>query len=247
MAELIIQTKDSPNPKSFQDGDIIHAHNDDYLLWKNTQRITDHRKEDGVFKAIGGLAYERLLATSKYKFERISHTEVRRTLLSDMSEEVFSNTPNKKGEAMDVNRYVFRRIFFGKAAMFGDEANAVWFGGRTNLSNLSTLWTDKITPETGLLESDHKQLVYPPHFLKKHLVVVTEDFDFARRGVLEAPDMDKTDPENPVMIAMRKHKVDWRNMVGMTIETIGEVEDATKEVQVKRDLVRNEADIVAVK
>ena len=151
MAELIIKIGDSPNPLSFRDEDVVHAHNDVYLLWQATQRITDHRKLPGFFKRTDTMASKCMEAVRQYKIERINRTTIKRITLADMSEETLSATPNGRGQAIDVPQYMARRKAAGKLAMFGEEANAIWFCGSTDasLAKLSTLWTDTITPETG--------------------------------------------------------------------------------------------------
>ena len=252
MAELIIKIGDSPNPLSFRDEDVVHAHNDTYLLWQATQRITDHRKVlGGFFKPTTSMAFKRMEAVRQYKFERISRTEIKRITLADLSEETLSATPNADGEAIDVPQYIARRKAAGKLAMFGTEGRAIWFGGRTDasLTKLSTLWTDTITPETGLLESNHKQKWegYSNHFRKRWLVVVTDDFSNSRRSVIEESDIDLTDPENPITLAIRRHKVAWRSLSGLSAQDIADIANPNTRVDVDRGTVRSQASIVEVK
>lgn len=314
MTELIVHIGDSPNPLGFKDGDVMHAHNDTYLLWQHTQRITDHRKEGGgFFKPIDCMACKRLEAVSEYKFQQISRTEIKRITLSNMSEEIltgpefdvviggkdlyvtfpelilhrsYGRKPQKitallsaadtlgpvqfnqdtgvllvnglpkawtthlvNFQTIYVKEYIARRKASGKKPMFGTESSIVWFGGRTDagLVKLSTLWTDVITPETGFQEADHKQQKYNSPFLRRHLVVVTTDFDNVRRGTIEEPDVDETDPDNPITLAIRKHHIDWRNMDGMSAKTIDDILNPRTKVEVKRDVVRVETDVVEVK
>ncbi len=246
MAELVLMTGARGG---YEDGDILHAHNDAYLLWQHTQSITDHRKvPGGFFKPIDCMACKRLEAVSQYKFQRISRTEIKRITLSDMGEETLSATPNVKNEAIDVPEFIARRKAGGKLPMFGSEDSVIWFGGHTSLTKLSELWTDVITPETGLLEADHKQKTnYSHHFLKRYLVVVTTDFDEVRRGIIENTDVEYTNPGDAVLLAKRRHKVDWRNMSGMSAKTIADIEDTSVKVDVKRDVIRTESTIVEVK
>ena len=247
MAELVLATDARGG---YSDGDIMHANNDVSMLWRHTQIITDHRKEAGGFyKTIGNMAYERFEAVSKWKFERISGSEIRRTLLADMSNEVLSNTPNGNGHAIDVPQYMARRETAGKRAMFGAASIAVWFEGHREitLAMLSILWTDTITPETGLLEADHKQLSYSHHFLKRHLVISVNDFDNARREVLESPDLDITDPDNPILIAKRKHKILWRFLSGLSAGDITDIEDRTIKVDPQRGKLDDDSLIAILK
>lgn len=251
MAELIIKIGNEPNPAGFRDEDVVHAHNDTYLLWQATQRITDHRKLPGFFKPVGSLPYECLNAVKQYRFERLSGNEVKRIRLSDMSDETFSQTPNAKGEQIDVTAFVARRKAAGAFPMFGTEAAAIWFGGRTDASlvELSSLWSRTITPETGLLEADHRQKLpeYRPHFLKRFLVVVTDDFSDSRRATIEGVDLDISNPENPITVAMRKHKVVWSSLPGLSGQEIAAIANPNARVDVDRGTVRSQASIVEVK
>lgn len=230
------------------DGDIIHAHNDIYLLWQHTQRIADHRKESGgFFKPLNCMACKMLETIYRYKFERVSVTEIKRIRLSDMREEILSEIPNTKNQVVHVPEYIARRKVAGKKPMFGTEEQAIWFGGRitVTLADLSTLWTNTITPETGLLEADHKQArSYSTHFLRRHLVIVTTDFGNARRGILESRDIDETDPDNPVFIAERKHKIDWRADLSFSAATVARIDDRSDAVQVRRDLPKVDETVV---
>ena len=247
MAEFILATD---TRGGYGDGAVMHANNDVFLLWRHTEIITDHRKIGGdFFKPTSSMAFKRLSAVSKWKFERVSQTEIRRIFLADMTEEILSGTPNAEGHTIDVPLYVALRKAAGKRAMFGPEESVVWFEGQREITllMLSTLWTETITPETGLLEADHKQRNHPPHFLKRHFVIAVTDFDNTRRGILESSDWDETDPDNPVLISKRKYKVDWRNLSGVTAGTIADVEDPKIKVEPKKDVTYVETDIVEAK
>jgi hypothetical protein len=160
-----------------------------------------------------GLSEFWLSTVSQYKFERVSRTEVKRILLSDMSEEVLSNTPNGNGERIDVKAYVERRIAHAKRsnaggkALFGTPGREVWYGGRTDVSrpNLTTVWAEieRVTPNR---QRDFTS--YPNLNRKKHLVLQTDDFTSARGALLTQPEYDNTDPENPILVRKRARFVD---------------------------------------
>lgn len=238
MPELTVQIGDSINPLGFRDGDIVHAMNDVQLLWRHTQIITDHRQiEGGFFKPVTSLAYRRLRATSKWKVEGISDTEERVTdLITSVSYVKQAKT----------RLYIQRRMAGGKKPMFGDEQNAVWFEGQRELTlaRLTKLWTDHITPRTGLLAADHRRRDYNTPHLKGYWVIVTKDFSNARRSWLESPEMDETDPENPVMLRRRKRYIDWRNIPRISGRTIDQILDRRQRVDIRRDLIRDEVALV---
>ena len=256
MAELIIKTFDSGG---FLDNDIFEAKNDTYLLWQATQRIADHRKIGGdFFKPISSMAFGVMLATSRYMIEQLSRSEIKVTLLSDMSEEIKGPLPNENGNAIALTQYMERRMGPGKRAMFGNEDRAVWFEGQADitLANLENIWIDHITPETGLLADNHKKHhTYRTHFLKKFLVIVTTDFDNERRGELESPieNITPADPEDPDSkeivdrIAERRHRVNWRSLPGKTPAMIAEIENRRLVHLPRREVIRPLESIVEAK
>lgn len=250
MAEIIIQVRNSPNPLGFQDGDIVHAHNDTFLLWDHTQKLASHRKEQGgFFKSKNSMAYQMLNVVSEFRFERVSRIEVKKVNLADSSEYLISGNLNEYGEAIDLPQFIARRKSGGVAPMFGREHNAVWFGGTTNvtLPKLHTLWNNVITPRTGKTYQQHKRRSHNNGTLKGYLVLEMEDFTNVRRGRLEEADIDSTDPENPITLARRRRQIDWRNMAGINGAMIDDVLNRQRRVDVDRNTVRREADIVRIK
>lgn len=238
MAELTIQIGDAVNPLGFKDGDIVHAMNDVMLLWRHTLIVTDHRKiEGGFFKPVTSLAYRRLRATSKWMVEGISATEERITNL--ITSEVYVKPAKTR-------LYIQRRIAGGKKPMFGTQGNAVWFEEQREITPaiLAPLWINHITPRTGLLAADHMRRDYSANHLKRYLIIVTNDFSNARRSRLEEQYMDNTDPDNPVVIRRRKRFIDWRNLPGMSGDTIDQILDRHRRVDIRRDLIRDEVALV---
>lgn len=239
MAELTIQIGDAVNPLGFRDGDIVHAMNDVMLLWRHTLIVTDHRKitPELFFKPIASLAYRCLRATSKWKVEGISATEERVTNL------ITSEVRVKPANTLE---YIKRRMLGGKKAMFGNPFAPTWFEGQRplTLARLTKLWTDHITARTGLLAADHMRRDYAANHLKRYLIIVTTDFSNARRSRLEEQHMDSTDPDNPVVIRRRKRFIDWRNLPGMSGDTIDQILDRHRRVDIRRDLIRDEVALV---
>ena len=243
MPEITIQIGDSVNPLGFRDNDIVHAMNDLQLLWHHTLAITDHRKiPGGFFKPVHSLAYRRLRAFSHDMIQRISAKEIRVTDLTTSEEIIKSDVPNAKKQVCHVRQYMARAMAAGKRAMFGNEQNAIWFEGwrDVTLPRIGTLWADHITSQTGLRAVDHRRRDYSANHLKRYLIIVTNDFSDARREWLEAPQMDNTDPDNPVMVRRRRRYIDWRNLPGMSGATIDEILDRHRRVDIHRDLIRDE-------
>ncbi len=258
MPELTIKIGDDPNPLGFRDGDIIHAWNDAHLLLQHTWRIVDHRKLGGGFyKPKSSLAYKCQRALSKWMIERDfpgrkTQEEILVTNLVTGETEVKSDIRNANGNRINLSMYLDRREAAGTRAIFGSRVTAVWFEGRREITmaRLHTLWAEHITPREGLVMAGHLKREYGASHLKKHLVIITNDFSDARRDYLEEAlveefdnaGFDPDDPgyRDPVMRRQRKRYIDWRNIPGMSGGTIDEILDRRRVIAVRRDLIRDE-------
>ena len=203
---------------TYEDGDIFAACN-----WRRCRHIGAegicHARVNG--KKLGGqlsesapllqLWYEQ---THQYRFERISHTEMRRIDLWTHVEEVLSGKPNEKGESTDVPQYLSRRLESGKLPLFGLEGAEVWYGGRKNVSHdaLDVIWAT-IEKQTPRREVEFARSPFGDH--RKYLVLAVNDFTDEEWGELESPMIDDSDPENPVTVKKRKHQVAWRVLAGV--------------------------------
>ena len=215
MAEIIlhISTAGKRGGIEYGDGDILVANNDRYILSSHTQKICHVKKmarNTNGFLAVNNLAWHHQIHTYKYKFTRISKTEIRRDELGTLNTEIFSNIPNAKGEQMDVPLFIERRIRHTRNRMFGDFVSATWFGGRVNSSQakLDLVW-DEIESQTSLLRANHKALIVPTHELKKRLYLKCVNFTDAEANVLTESEYDDTDPDNLILINKRKNYVDF--------------------------------------
>ena len=96
MAELAIKVGSGAN---YKDGDILCAFNSRRIRCTHAQHIC-HVKQAGG--GIGGLRDNAHVArdwfehTHQYRFERVSRTEIKRILLSDMSEVLINGGPKRK-------------------------------------------------------------------------------------------------------------------------------------------------------
>lgn len=206
-----------PHPK-YEDGDILVAKNRRAIRWDAAQRICwpriGNKKAGGMLESTQPLLKKMLEHTSQYKFERVSETEVKRILLSDLSEEIISNTPNGNGEAMDVKQYVARRRAAKKKPIFGTDGAEIWYGGRTTADHatLDLVWND-IETDTPEREINHQFFPFSPRELSGFLVIAVDEFDDTTAGDLTSPLIDDVDPENPVTLKARKNKIiEWRDL-----------------------------------
>jgi len=235
MAEIILNI-DSVGKRGglqYGDGDIITAVNDRHILSSQTQRICHVKKmtrESSGLLPMTSLAWHYQLNTYKYKFTRVSKTEVRRDELGTLNSEVFSKRPNAKGEQMDVKLYIQRRLQHPRNRIFGTKGAEIWFGGRTDSSQikLDLVW-DEIEIRTSLLRVNHKALIVPIHELKKRLYLKCVDFTDTEASVLTESEYDETDPDNPVLVNKRKNYVDF--------DLVTELASKTTEIYDKRVVV----------
>ena len=156
-------------------------------------------------------------ATHQYRFERISKTEMKRIRLSDMSEEIFNATPRQvdgKMQHANVELYISRRLAHGRHKIFGTPGAEVWYGGRTDVSNakLDLVWT-AIEAKTAHLEADFPRWPAGNRDLISHLFITVDDFSEKEASDLVSPELDLTDPDNPITVKKRSRHMDWRDEI----------------------------------
>jgi len=223
MAELILRIGDNPNEFGFKDGDIMHGHNDRRIHCVGAEDECHVKKmpfnSDGL-NPIDCLADVFQKNTYQYKTFLTGKT-ITRITLSDMSEEDVSST-------FDGEDYVRRRITHARHRIFGTKGNEYWYGGRTTVTNaiLTTIW-NRIENDTGKLKADcvHDWGKTP---MKTCFVIRVDDFTNEERALLEAPEYDNIDPENPVMIKKRKRMIDWESLASMSAATITKIRDTSQ-------------------
>jgi len=220
MADLAIKIGSVGKSPAYQDGDIIAAFNSRRIRCVHAMHILDPRKAGGGLRAprnarhISRDFYE---LTHQYRFERISNREARRVDLLTGEEVVFNERLKiVKGEnfAMDVPLYIARRLDHPGHVVFGKPGSEIWYGGRKDFSNatLDLVWST-IQNKTQLKEEDFTQWPAGINDLKSHLFLSVDDFDDATSEDLVAPELDTSDPENPIVLRKRKNFVVWRNFV----------------------------------
>lgn len=185
MAEILLKIHPGAG---YEDGDILCAFNHRRTRQCHAESIC-HPWKNGIGKSglrpSNGPAEAMLAAVSQYRFDRVSQYEVLRTDLITGEQELFSKTPNKRGEAIDVEQWVARRLREKapdggpRASVFGEPGRERWYGGRTDTSDavLDKVW-QKIAEKTGRLESEEEFQLWPMGRLdiRHHLAVRTTDF-----------------------------------------------------------------------
>lgn len=106
----------------YEDGDILCCWNRRHIRCVHAQHIchvrTAARNGDGLIP-LTHHARDWFEHTHEYRFERVSATEVRRTNLATLAEDVFSETPNEDGQAIDVPLFIARRKLKPLHYLFG--------------------------------------------------------------------------------------------------------------------------------
>lgn len=205
MAELLLAIKDFGG---FEDGDIIHAWNDDQVLMHHANKICYPNKEavdENGLRPLNTKFQKYLENTHQYKFER-DGLEVTRTNLFTQESEVVDT---------DAVEWMARRLATNlkptnsTKPIFGTPGNEVWYGGKFDVTKASDVW-DMLEKE-GYDRTNYKDRPLFDKELTNFLVVPIQDVTTARVGTLTSPQIDLTDPDNPVTVKKRRYKIDYRN------------------------------------
>lgn len=219
MAELLLCVTDEVRPDTaYQDGDIVCAFNDRRILCCHAEMHCHPRRAPRNGSGLilpGSLAQRWYERTAQYRFERVSATEVRRTVIATGQVEVIGPRPNARGERMDVRLYLRRRRARADHRIFGEDGAEVWYGGTTDVSMpvVAAVW-DEIEEHSPHRRAEHRLWplggVERRHFLPLSMAA---DVDDATAQAMESPEVDETDPDNPVTLRKRTQAVPWRDVL----------------------------------
>lgn len=239
MAELAVKIGDGAH---YRDGDILAAFNSRRIRCVHAQHICHVTNAGG---GIGGLRDKAHVArdwfehTHKYRFERVSRTEVRRITLATLDEVVIDATPKLvegRMQYMDVPLYIDRRLASKRHKIFGGSGAEIWYGGKQELDNiaLDKVWT-AIESKTAFREVGF--LLWPAGEvdLKVHLFITVNNFDEIEADDLVSSELDLTDPGEPVTIKKRRHFIAWRDVV--KVQNYEKIEDRAVSVNFRETMV----------
>lgn len=226
----------------YEDGDILCAINKRRIREVNAERIC-HVKHAGFnsdgLRQIGTINELFLKKTSKYKFERISATEVRRTIIGTPTQHVLSHVPillDGRMQAINVAEFLARRKRNPKHAIFGTDGSEIWYGKRItpSWSTLNSVWQD-IEDNTLNKETDNFDWPFSQREMSRFLVLSVDDFSDAEAGRLTEPVVRETGtgnglPEFPEIVKMRRNFIKWRTLRDV-VE--GDVLDFSKQVDIR--------------
>lgn len=233
MSELIIYPTDETRPDTqYQDGDILCAFTDRRISQCHIQRLTNPVKAGFTSGGLRPDDLSRLVAEAvyKYRMERVGKTEVKRITLADMGEEILSDTPNAKGEAIAVAEYLQRRKKHARHRIYGTTGAEIWYGGAENWSvdNIAALWA-LVEGETAHRAVDYKKWPLTPKEKAHFLALPTEPMSeaAAHRAENVEIDFDEAQPEFDLEsgvggIVMRKRRayIDWRAHAGVSASQV---------------------------
>lgn len=216
MAEILLKITDGAN---YSDGDCLCAFNNRHIHCVHAQHIC-HLDAAGFqpngLRPNGSLPQRFREKTSQYRFNRISETEVRRTEIATGVQEIFGP------ESIDVREFLKRRKKHHRHAIFGVEGEEVWYGGRTDFSQVAVdaVWSEIESHSTNRRRNAEFGL-WPMGRLdiRHHLAVRFADFTDDEAQGLVAPQLELDLNGDPVLdadgrevvIAKRNINVDWRN------------------------------------
>lgn len=199
----------------YEDGDILCCWNRRHIRCVHAQHICHFkaaaRNGDGLIQSTHH-ARDFFEHTHLYRFDRVSASEVKRTNLVTLTEDILSTTPNTKGEHIDVSLFIARRKARANHYLFGAPGAEFWYGGKKDFSHakLDLVW-NAIETKTPNREVDFPDWPAGVDDLKSHLLLRMNDMDDAAAEELIASEIDRTDPQNPVTIHRRKRNIAWRD------------------------------------
>ena len=233
----------------YEDGDILCAMNNRRIRCVHAQHICKPItfNSDGL-REINSVSDYFMSKTHRYKFQRISSTEIKRIELATMQEETISNIPNAKGEYMAVALFVQRRIANPKHRVFGSTGAEYWYGGTIDYSdkNLTDIW-NKIETDTPLRESNFTLWPAGDRDLKDHFGISVDNFTETEAEDFVSSEIDENDPENPILIKKRTRQIIWKDLPGLSAGTESQIEDTDMKVDIRTSSEFVNASIITVK
>jgi hypothetical protein len=235
MAELALKIGAGAN---YIDGDILCAFNSRRIRCVHAQHICHVKNAGGGIGALrdnAHVARDWFEHMRQYRFERVSRTEIKRILLSSMKEVLIDGTPkliDGKMQHMDVSLYIVRRLAHKRHKIFGSPGAEVWYGGRTDVSDakLTLVW-NAIETKTAFREVDFPLWPVGSQDLISHLFVTVDDFNEAEADDLVSPELDLTDPKDPIVVKKRRRYIDWKASIDSAEHT--KIEDKTVSVDLR--------------
>jgi hypothetical protein len=224
--ELILKIDDVSGNKSYKDGDIVQAFSNDRILMCHAEMkchvnnfplddITGLRPNDGLLMKF-------IEKTSKFKFVRVSNTEVKKINIGTLVETTIGASPNGDGESIDLHSFLTDRFKNPKHLIFGQSDAEIWYTGRRSF-DINAIWND-IETHTSHLKVDHfswplsdleKRRFYPMNCRGNAGGVIQE----ISSGTVSERHENAIDVVN-IIVAKRKWQVPYWDLSGVNIDDI---------------------------
>ena len=233
---------------SYADGDIIDVVNDRRIGEVHASRIC-HVKDAGFtrdgLRPNTALARDYRQSSSKYRFERISRTEVKRIDLATLDEEIFGLVPNAGGEQMDVPLFIKRRLEHVRHAIFGAPGAEIWYSPTRPMvtSGVADVWT-AIEAKTALLRVDHTEFDWGSHptlkrkflFLRASADINDATVELWRRPRFKPNPLAGQDGERETILDLKRvHFIPWRVFAPYAGQNKDTVLDRSVDTEVRSD------------
>ena len=215
--ELIIKVGDGAG---FENGDVIHARNDQRIQWTHAQHICNKRNfglTADNYRPTGDLFDAYMEATHTLKFTRTGENTILRSNLLTSATDTLSDVPNGAGEYIHAARYLKRRRASTNHLIFGHAGGEYWYAKRRSASTamVSNVW-DVIEAHTAHERTNTTYTVFPwtDAELSKHYVINVDNFNNTKMGLYEESLYDLTGTN---IVKTRKYNIDWLNDLGLTV------------------------------
>jgi hypothetical protein len=131
-------------------------------------------------------------------------------------------------ETIDVRLFIRRRKQRPDHYLFGEDGAEVWYGGRIDMGEtaIGRVW-DAIEAKTEHRRTHPVFERWPMGRLdvRSHLPIAVDEFDDAEAEELVSPEIDDTDPENPVTLRSRRNYVIINPSLGLSPTDLAKVRD----------------------
>ena len=111
---------------------------------------------------------------------------------------------------------------------------------------MSSVWKE-IETQTPFQEKDFKAMNLGDAVLKKSFCITSTDFTDVEAEEYAASEIDDSDPENPITIKKRTHKIVWKDLPGLSVGTETEIENKEIKVDIRQAVEFNAGSIVVTK
>ncbi len=250
MAEALLYLgNNGPDDTFWRDGDPLNFRNDNQILCVNAEHICNYKKapfnSDGL-RDPGTLLEGFKKNTYKYKFERASSYETIRTTLLTGFQVVLNYIPKMidgSKQAISINHYLSKGLRSPQHVIFGTTGNEFWYGGERT-PKVQKIW-DFIELNSPNLRVNNLVFPWGTDDYKVFLPIKVKDFTNADWRNYEASEVDKTDLKNPVTKKLRRFKITWQDLPGISgnVTQQNNILNFSKSVDIRKD---NEFDLTTV-